>query len=51
MFHTLTPRRLETLATLRRLTEEAGSAVHYSLVGARMRISAWTNGGWPPAWG
>ena len=42
MFHTLTPRRLETLATLRRLTEEAGSAVHYSLVAARMRISAWT---------
>jgi hypothetical protein len=42
MFNTLTPRRLETLATLRRLTEEAGSAVHYSLVGARMRISAWT---------
>src|SRR5437016_3700271 len=42
MFLTLTPRRLETLATLRRLTEEAGSAVHYSLVAARMRISAWT---------
>ena len=42
MFYSLTPRRLETLATLRRLTEEAGSAVHYSLVGARMRISAWT---------
>jgi hypothetical protein len=42
MFYALTPRRLETLATLRRLTEEAGSAVHYSLVGARMRISAWT---------
>ena len=42
MFYSLTPRRLETLATLRRLTDEAGSAVHYSLVGARMRISAWT---------
>jgi hypothetical protein len=42
MFYALTPRRLETLATLRRLTEEAGSAVHYSLVGTRMRISAWT---------
>lgn len=42
MFYSLTPRRLETLATLRRLTEEAGSAVHYSLVGARMKISAWT---------
>src|SRR5437868_2969512 len=42
MFLTLTPRRLETLDTLRRLTEEAGSAVHYSMVAARMRISAWT---------
>lgn len=42
MFYSLTPRRLETLTTLRRLTEEAGSAVHYSLVAARMRISAWT---------
>src|SRR5438270_11336815 len=42
MFYALTPRRLETLDTLRRLTEEAGSAVHYSLVAARMRISAWT---------
>lgn len=42
MFAALTPRRLETLTTLRRLTEEAGSAVHYSLVAARMRISAWT---------
>jgi hypothetical protein len=40
--YALTPRRLETLDTLRRLTEEAGSAVHYSLVAARMRISAWT---------
>ena len=42
MFYNLTPRRLETLATLRRLTDEAGSAVHYSLVATRMRISAWT---------
>jgi hypothetical protein len=42
MLYALTPRRLETLDTLRRLTEEAGSAVHYSLVGARMKISAWT---------
>ncbi len=38
----LTPRRLEALATLRRLTEQAGAAVHYSLVGARLRVSAWT---------
>ena len=38
----LTPRRLEALEVLSRLTEEAGSHVHYSLVGARMRISAWT---------
>jgi hypothetical protein len=38
----LTPRRRETLETLQRLTEQAGQAVHYSLVGARMRISAWT---------
>src|SRR5437588_12876650 len=42
MFYALTPRRLETLDTLRRLSEEAGGAVHYSLVAARMRISAWT---------
>jgi hypothetical protein len=42
MFYALTPRRLETLETLRRLTEEAGPAVHYSLVATRMRISAWT---------
>ncbi|GAC1658733.1 MAG: hypothetical protein NVS9B1_19300 [Candidatus Dormibacteraceae bacterium] len=42
MFLSLTPRRLETLSTLRRLTEEAGSAVHYSLVATRMKISAWT---------
>lgn len=38
----LTPRRRETLEVLRRLTEQAGGAVHYSLVAARMRISAWT---------
>src|SRR3982074_1902328 len=42
MFLALTPRRLETLPPLRRLTGEAGTAVHYSLVAARMRISAWT---------
>ena len=38
MFYALTPRRLETLDTLRRLTEEAGSAVHYSLVAARIQL-------------
>jgi hypothetical protein len=38
----LTPRRLEALATLQRLTEQSGEAVHYSLVASRMRISAWT---------
>jgi hypothetical protein len=38
----LTPRRREALDILQRLTEQAGEAVHYSLVGARMRISAWT---------
>ena len=42
MFLSLTPRRLEALEVLSRLSAEAGSAVHYSLVGARMRISAWT---------
>jgi hypothetical protein len=42
MFFSLTPRRLETLRTLKALTSEAGSAVHYSVVGAQMRISAWT---------
>ncbi|HLQ62162.1 MAG TPA: hypothetical protein VK131_09885 [Candidatus Acidoferrales bacterium] len=42
MAFALTPRRLETLAMLQRLCEQAGSSVHYSLVGARMRISAWT---------
>lgn len=38
----LTPRRRETLAELRLLTAQAGQAVHYSLLAARMRISAWT---------
>ena len=38
----LTPRRLEALSTLQRLYEQAGESVHYSLVAARMRISAWT---------
>ena len=38
----LTPRRLEALATLRRLTDQAGAAVHYSMVAAVMRISSWT---------
>jgi hypothetical protein len=38
----LTARRLEALEALQRLTAQAGDAVHYSLVGARMRISAWT---------
>lgn len=38
----LTPRRQEALETLQRLTAQAGGAVHYSLVAARMRISAWT---------
>src|SRR5690348_2982882 len=42
MFLSLTPRRRETLDVLQRLTQQAGAAVHYSLVGARMRISAWT---------
>jgi len=42
MFFALTPRRLETLRTLKGLTTEAGSAVHYSAVAAQMRISAWT---------
>lgn len=39
---TLSPRRRETLEELRRLSEQAGGAVHYTLVAARMRISAWT---------
>src|SRR2546423_2254436 len=38
----LTPRRQEALQALQRLSGQAGGAVHYSLVGARMRISAWT---------
>ena len=42
MLFALTPRRTEALATLRRLAAEAGGAVHYSLVAAGMRISAWT---------
>lgn len=42
IFAVLTPRRRETLAELRQLTAQAGGAVHYSLVAARMRISAWT---------
>jgi hypothetical protein len=38
----LTPRRREALEALQRLSAQAGGAVHYSLVAARMRISAWT---------
>jgi hypothetical protein len=38
----LTARRLEALEALQRLTAQAGDAVHYSLVAARMRISTWT---------
>jgi hypothetical protein len=38
----LTARRLEALDSLQRLTAQAGVAVHYSLVAARMRISNWT---------
>lgn len=38
----LTPRRRETLETLRRLVEEAGGPVHYSVVAGVMGISAWT---------
>ena len=38
----LTARRLEALEALQRLTGQAGEAVHYSLVAARMRISTWT---------
>jgi hypothetical protein len=38
----LTPRRQEALDALQRLSAQAGGAVHYSLVAARMRISAWT---------
>ena len=42
MIQLLSPRRRETLEELRRLSEQAGGAVHYTLVAARMRISAWT---------
>ena len=42
MSFALTPRRRETLAELRLLTAQAGDAVHYSLLAARMKISAWT---------
>jgi len=42
VFQVLSPRRRETLEELRRLSEQAGGAVHYTLVAARMRISAWT---------
>lgn len=38
----MTPRRRETLETLQDLTDQVGHAVHYSLVGTGMRISAWT---------
>jgi hypothetical protein len=38
----LTARRLEALDALQRLSAQAGEAVHYSLVAARMRISTWT---------
>jgi hypothetical protein len=38
----LTARRMETLEALQRLTAQAGEAVHYSLVAARMKISTWT---------
>jgi hypothetical protein len=38
----LTARRLEALEALQRQTAQAGDAVHYSLVAARMRISTWT---------
>ena len=38
----LTPRRQEALEALQRLSAQAGGAVHYSVVAARMRISAWT---------
>jgi hypothetical protein len=38
----LTPRRVQTLEALQRLSQPAGKAVHYSLVAARMRISSWT---------
>ena len=38
----LTPRRGDTLAALRRLVTERGAGVHYSEVAAAMGISAWT---------
>jgi DNA-binding Lrp family transcriptional regulator len=38
----LTPRRGDTLAALRRLVAERGAGVHYSEVGGVMGISAWT---------
>lgn len=42
MLLALTPRRADTLQTLKVLVDETGGAVHYSLVAARMKISAWT---------
>lgn len=39
---TLTPRRIQTLEALQRLSDPAGEAIHYSLVAARMQISSWT---------
>jgi hypothetical protein len=38
----LTARRLEALEALQRLSAQAGEAVHYPLVAARMKISTWT---------
>lgn len=38
----LTPRRLEALAELRRAAEQAGGAVHYTLLAGMLRISKWT---------
>jgi DNA-binding Lrp family transcriptional regulator len=38
----LTPRRGDTLAALRRLVAERGAGVHYSEVAGTMGISAWT---------
>ncbi len=42
MLQVLSPRRRETLDELRRLCDQAGGAVHYTLVATRLRISAWT---------
>jgi len=42
MLFSLTPRRRETLDVLQRLSQQAGAAVHYSLVATGMKISAWT---------